>query len=70
MALDYKVTKVGETYCVEEKETGYHIKTFNNESEAKKMMKFLNLGGGFAGFTPEFMVRKTSEMLNKSSKNM
>lgn len=70
MALDYKITKVGETYCVEENSTGYHIREFDNQNDAKKMMKFLNLGGGFAGFTPEFMVRKVQPTLNKSSKNM
>jgi hypothetical protein len=63
MALDYKVVKVGEAYCVEEKATGYHINTFKKQEDAKKYMKFLNLGGGFAGFTPSFI-------LNKSSKNM
>ena len=63
MALDYKVVKVGETYCVEESSTGLHIKVFTDQNEAKKYMKFLNLGGAFAGFTPSFM-------LNKSSKNM
>ena len=63
MAVDYKVVKVGETYCVEEKATGYHIRSFNKQDEAKKYMKFLNLGGAFSGWTPSFI-------LNSSSKNM
>ena len=58
MALDYKVTKFGDSYVVEERSTGYHIKSFTDQNEAKKYMKFLNLGGAFSGFTPEFMVRK------------
>jgi hypothetical protein len=40
MAVDYKITKVGETYCVEEKATGYIIKCFETQNDAKKMMKF------------------------------
>jgi dsDNA-binding SOS-regulon protein len=63
MALDYKVVKVENSYVVEERLTGYQIKSFTDQNEAKKYMKFLNLGGGFSGFTPSFI-------LNKSSKNM
>ena len=70
MAVDYKVIKIGETHCVEEKNTGYIIKSFDNQSDAKKYMKFLNLGGGFSGFTPEFMIRKPQPILNKNSENM
>ncbi len=70
MAVNYKVTEIGGTYCVEEKTTGYIIKSFDQHADAKKMMKFLNLGGGFDGFTPEFIVRKASPALNNSSKNM
>lgn len=63
MALDYKVIEKDGKFCIEERATEYIIKTFKNKDEAKKYMKFLNLGGGFAGFTPSFI-------LNKSSKNM
>jgi hypothetical protein len=70
MAVNYKVTEIGGTYCVEEKATGHIIKAFDHNADAKKMMKFLNLGGGFDGFTPEFMVRKVNPTLNNSSKNM
>lgn len=70
MAVNYKVTEIGGAYVVEEKATGYIIKAFDQHTEAKKMMKFLNLGGGFDGFTPEFMVRKVNPTLNTTSKNM
>lgn len=70
MAVDYKVVKNDKTYCVQENATGYIIKCFDDQDSAKKMMKFLNLGGGFSGFTPEFIVRKDQPTLNKSSKNM
>lgn len=63
MALDYKVIEKDGKFCIEERSTEYIIKSFNNKDEAKKYMKFLNLGGGFAGFTPSFI-------LNNTSKNM
>lgn len=33
------------------------IGTYVFEDEARKYMKFLNRGGGFDGFTPEFMLQ-------------
>jgi hypothetical protein len=63
MAMNYKVIEIGGAFVVEEKETNQIIETFDEYSEAKKYMKFLNLGGGFDGFTPSFI-------LNNSSKNM
>jgi hypothetical protein len=63
MALDYTVIENKGQFLVQEKATGYTIKSFNYRDDAKKYMKFLNLGGGFSGWTPSFI-------LNKSSKNM
>jgi len=62
MALDYKVIEKDGKFCIEEGATEYIIKTFKNRDEAKKYMKFLNLGGAFGGFTPAFV-------LNSSHKN-
>jgi len=63
MSVDYKVVENNKTYSVEEKATGYIIRTFKSQKEAKEYMKFLNLGGGFSGWTPSFI-------LNSISKNM
>jgi len=63
MALDYKIIEKDGKFHIEEKATEHIIKTFDTREEAKKVMKFLNLGGGFAGFTPSFV-------LNNVSKNM
>lgn len=63
MALDYKVVEKENKFMVEEKATGHTVKSFKNKEEAKKYMKFLNLGGGFSGWTPSFI-------LNKNSRNM
>jgi hypothetical protein len=70
MAVDYKVVEISGSYCVQENATGHVINQFNNIGEAKKYMKFLNLGGGFSGWTPNFIVSKSTSALNKNSKNM
>lgn len=57
-------------YYVKETTTDLNIEFFKDFSEAKKFMRHLNLGGGFDGFTPQFMVYKKSKLLNKNSKNM
>jgi hypothetical protein len=63
MAVDYKIVEIGGSFVIEEKNTGHLIRAFDNYNEAKKYMKFLNLGGAFSGWTPTFI-------LNNSSKNM
>lgn len=35
------------------------VDTFVSEQEARSFIKFLNMGGGFNGFTPAFMTRRT-----------
>jgi len=70
MAVDYSVIEVGGAFVVEEKNTGHIIEAFDNYNEAKKYMKFLNLGGGFSGWTPNFIVYNITSALNKISKNM
>jgi hypothetical protein len=70
MAMNYKVVEIGGSYCVEEKATGYIIEAYNTQEEAKKKMKFLNLGGSFDGFTPSFVLSEKTKKLNKTSKNM
>jgi len=57
MSVDYKVVEKDGKFCVKEQATDYIIKTFDSREEAKKVMKFLNLGGGFAGFSPNFFVK-------------
>lgn len=36
------------------------IMSYDDPDTAKKLKKFLNLGGGFAGFTPGFFLIDTS----------
>ena len=49
-------------YNVVEKTTGQVIKSFAGDKflEARSFMRHLNLGGGFDGFTPSFLLKKIS----------
>jgi len=58
--VDYKVVKDNFGYNVVENKTDQIIKVFEQQADAKKLMKHLNLGGGFAGFTPNFFTKKVS----------
>lgn len=58
MALDYKVVRNKSEYNVIETSTEQTIKSFNDQNDAKKLMKHLNLGGGFAGWTPSFILKR------------
>ena len=52
----YKIKKnKNKHFQVVEIETENVLKTFCNFSDAKKLQIHLNLGGGFNGFTPNFM---------------
>jgi hypothetical protein len=59
--------KVGEDYVWElyESSTNQVLNTFYFEEDALQMAAFYSQGGGFAGFTPSFMVRNvTSSVTN------
>lgn len=60
MALDYKVIEKGGKFHIEERATEYIIKSFDTREDAKKYMKFLNLGGAFAGWSPKFILCSAS----------
>lgn len=55
--MDYKLSEVGGSYVVEETQTGSIVYVSDDESNCRKMMKHLNLGGGFGGFTPKFFLQ-------------
>lgn len=46
-------------WLVEEKSTGQIISEFWFEEDAAEYAAFLERGGGFAGFTPNFVIKKT-----------
>jgi hypothetical protein len=70
MAVNYKIVANNGLFDVVEKKTGHVVHTHHFASEAKKIMKHLNLGGGFDGFSPNFLFNGPKSLLNKNSENM
>lgn len=68
--MNYKVVEINGSYCVEEKTTGHILEAYDSQEEAKKKMKFFNLGGGFDGFSPSFILSEKTRKLNNTSRNM
>jgi hypothetical protein len=55
-------------YCVFENSTEQVLDFFLIESEANKKKKFLDKGGAFDGFTPEFVLRKVNSYIDINNK--
>ena len=60
--MNYKLVKNDEKlkYSVVETQTEQIIREYVEHSEAKKLMKHLNLGGAFDGNTPTFFLKKVA----------
>ena len=56
--MDYKVVKNNGQYDVFETKTEQVIASFKTETEARTTVRMYNLGGGFAGWTPKFILTK------------
>jgi hypothetical protein len=56
--MNYSIVNVDDMFAVKETATEQIIKTFKTKEKARKLMKHLNLGGGFDAWTPTFIVRK------------
>jgi len=52
--MSYTVRKRKVGYCVIEKNTNITLARFEHHDEARKLVRSLNLGSGFKGFTPSF----------------
>jgi hypothetical protein len=70
--INYKLVPAPDKskYSVFETATEQNIKTFANFADARKFMRSLNLGNGFDGWTPTFLLQDFSTYINKPSKNM
>lgn len=62
--MNYRVVE-GSNFTVVETTTEQIINTFSTMKEAKNYMRYLNLGGGFDGWTPQFMLKKVVETTKK-----
>lgn len=59
--MNYRVTELEEgNWGVVEKRTTQLINVFETKSEAEKACRFYNLGGGFDGMTPAFMLTEVN----------
>lgn len=56
--MNYKIIESDKKYSVLEKQTDQVIALFDSKEEARKVLRHLNFGGGFDGFTPSFMKKK------------
>lgn len=64
MATNYKIQMNKTLFDVIETQTGHVVFTHSSSSEAKKVMRHLNLGGSFDGWTPDFFMKKFKKVEN------
>ena len=59
--MNYKIQNENKTFSVLETKTNQVIGSFKEQQEAKKLLRHLNLGGCFDGFTPTFFLKNTGK---------
>jgi hypothetical protein len=64
--LNYIVEACSTEYNVIETPSEQIIKTYQVYKDAKDLMRHLNLGGAFDGWTPTFMLKKINIISEKS----
>lgn len=55
--INYRIIQNNKDISIFETRTETIIKTFKEYKKAKKFMKHLNLGGGFDGWSPTFILK-------------
>lgn len=68
--INYKVISNKNEFCVLETQTNLIINKFNNNKDARNLVRHLNFGGGFDGFTPTFFLVETLSYINKKQKHV
>lgn len=56
MAFNYKIIEDKGVFNIWENTTEQVIRSFTDNTEARKFLRHLNLGGGFDGWTPTFFL--------------
>lgn len=66
--INYKIVEKEmndrKTYHIFEKQTENTICFFAKKKDAVEYCRFLNLGGGFDGFTPSFLLKKNEKNID------
>lgn len=55
--MNYKIFSNETKHTIVETTTMQEIRVFQEKDEAKNLMRFLNLGGAFDGWTPRFILK-------------
>lgn len=63
--MNYKIKMIDNGVAVIETSTNQTIRHFKGLEPARKFLRHLNLGGGFDGWTPTFLLRDFSKYINK-----
>jgi hypothetical protein len=63
--MNYRLEPLDNCFVIIEAQTDQIIKMFNTKEKAKKYLRHLNLGGGFDGWTPSFLLFNISGYINK-----
>jgi hypothetical protein len=58
---NYAIDKKSKEYTIIETKTGHQVYTGMKKREAYKHLTFLNMGGAFDGWTPNFFLVKMPE---------
>lgn len=66
--MNYKIVSNSGNFDVIENMTEQTVRSFTDQKEARKLLRHLNLGGGFDGWSPSFMIRDMSTYINRSRK--
>jgi hypothetical protein len=54
--MNYKIVEKEGKFSIIEKATNQYIKIFDDKEKARKLLRQLNFGGGFDGWTPKFFL--------------
>lgn len=65
--MNYKLTKKNDKTWIHEKETEFEFGPYEDREEARTKMRFMNMGGAFDGFTPNFMKNAPLKPLDNTS---
>lgn len=67
--MNYKIKMTENGIGVMETATNQIVRSYDGLEPARKVLRHLNLGGGFDGWTPSFFLRDFSSYINNERKD-